>query len=176
MEPAELEERLKTLHAESFSWALTCCGGNVADAEDVLQTVYLHILQGKARFGGHAEFKTWLFSVIRNRAAKEMRRQMVRRIFLLRPERTRTFPQSVPLPDASLEGTEQEDAFEQAIDALPSRQREVLHLVFYDDLTLDAAAQVMGISPGAARRHYERGKKKLRRDFQERKTAHEQGR
>ena len=174
MEPAELEARLKTLHTESFSWALTCCAGITADAEDVLQTTYLHILQGKACFGGQAEFKTWLFSVIRNRAAKEMRRQMVRRLFLLRPERAQTFPSSIPAPDASLQGVEREDGFELAINALPARQREVLHLVFYEDLTLDAAAQVMGISPGAARQHYERGKKKLRRDFQAMEAAHEQ--
>ncbi|HSI12810.1 MAG TPA: sigma-70 family RNA polymerase sigma factor [Chthoniobacter sp.] len=174
MSPAELEEQLKTLHAESFSWALTCCAGNTADAEDVLQTVYLHVLQGKACFGGRAEFKTWLFSVIRNRAAKEMRRQMVRRLFLLRPERAQTFPSSTAPPDASLLGTERKDAFERAINALPARQREVLHLVFYEDLTLDAAARVMGVSPGSARQHYERGKKKLRRDFQEREPAYEQ--
>lgn len=173
MEPAELEERLKTLHTESFSWALTCCAGNVADAEDVLQTVYLHILQGKARFGGQAEFKTWLFSVIRNRAAKEMRRQMIRRLFLLRPERAQTFPPSTPPPDAYVRGAEREDAFELAINALPTRQREVLHLVFYEDLTIDAAARVMGVSPGAARQHYARGKEKLRRDFRERESAHE---
>jgi RNA polymerase sigma-70 factor (ECF subfamily) len=174
MEPAELEEQLKLLHAESFSWALTCCAGNAPDAEDVLQTVYLHILQGKARFTGQSEFRTWLFSVIRNRAAKEMRRQMIRRLFLLRPERAQTFPAGAPRPDATLQGAEREDAFELALSALPARQREVLHLVFYEDLTIDAAARVMGVSPGAARQHYERGKKKLRRDLQEKEPAHEQ--
>lgn len=175
MEPAELEEQLKTLHTESFSWALTCCAGNAADAEDVLQTVYLQILQGKARFGGQSEFKTWLFSVIRNHAAKEMRRQMIRRLFLLRPERAQTLPPSIAPPDTTLQGAEREDAFELALNALPARQREVLHLVFYEDLTIDAAARVMGVSPGSARQHYERAKKKLRRDFRERREpAHEQ--
>src|SRR5436190_1848703 len=113
MESAELDRRLEALHKESFSWALTCCAGNACDAEDVLQTVYLQILEEKARYGGQAEFKTWLFSVIRNRAAKEMRRQMVRRIFLLRQE---DGPPSRPTglsPDASLERTEREYAFEQ---------------------------------------------------------------
>ena len=166
MESAELDERLKALHNESFSWALTCCAGNASDAEDVLQTVYLHILQEKARYGGQAEFKTWLFSVIRNQAAKEMRRQMIRRIFLLREEGVPPSPSSRLSPDASLERTERESVFEQAINRLPRRQREVLHLVFYEDLTIHAAACVMGVSLGAARRHYERGKAKLRREFQ----------
>jgi len=166
MESAELDGRLGALHKESFSWALTCCAGNATDAEDVLQSVYLQIMEGKARFGGQAKFKTWLFSVIRNQAVKEMRRQMVRRIFLLRQQAE---PPSRPhglSPDAALARTEWESRFEQALNALPRRQREVLHLVFYEDLTINAAARVMGVSLGSARQHYERGKAKLRQQFQ----------
>src|SRR5688572_22258882 len=118
MDGAELEERLKALHNESFSWARTCCAGHASDAEDVLQTVYLHILQGKARFGGRAEFKTWLFSVIRNLAAKEMRRQMIRRIFLLRQDAAPPSCPTDPRPDASLQRTERDQAFDLAINAL----------------------------------------------------------
>ena len=168
MEPAELEEWLKALHRESFSWALTCCRGAMSDAEDVLQTVYLHILAGRARYGGQSEFRTWLFAVIRNQAAKEARRQIVRRLFLQRQteEEPRVRPGN-PSPDALLQGTERERVFEAALHALPRRQREVLHLVFYEDLTIDAAARVMGVSAGSARQHYERGKARLRREFRE---------
>jgi len=165
MEPSELESRLKTLHEESFAWALTCCSGNAADAEDVLQTVYLLIMEEKARYGGQAKFKNWLFSVIRNQAAKEMRRQMIRSLFLLRQESAPpSRPRALP-PDVCLERTELASAFRQALNALPSRQREVLHLVFYEDLTIADSARVMGVSLGSARQHYERGKMKLRQNF-----------
>jgi RNA polymerase sigma-70 factor (ECF subfamily) len=50
-----------------------------------------------------------------------------------------------------------------ALNTLSPRQREVLHLVFYQDLTIAAAADVLGVSVGAARVHYERGKAQLRR-------------
>jgi RNA polymerase sigma-70 factor (ECF subfamily) len=44
-----------------------------------LQTVYLKILEGKARYRGEASLKTWLFAVIRKTAIGEYRKRLVRR-------------------------------------------------------------------------------------------------
>ncbi len=52
MDIAELKAELETLHSASFGWALSCCRRDRGEAEDVLQTVYLKILEGKARFRG----------------------------------------------------------------------------------------------------------------------------
>jgi RNA polymerase sigma-70 factor (ECF subfamily) len=60
-----------------------------------------------------------------------------------------------------LEQRELASAVASGLAQLSERQREVLHLVFYHDMRIEDAAQVMGISVGAARTHYERGKKML---------------
>ena len=65
-------------------------------------------------------------------------------------------------PEESLEASEKAARLIAALKELPRRQRKVLHLVFYSDLTIREAAEVAGVSVGTARTHYERGKGRLR--------------
>jgi RNA polymerase sigma-70 factor (ECF subfamily) len=51
---------------------------------------------------------------------------------------------------------------ESALRRLSPRQAEVLHLVFYQELTIQEAADVVGLPVGTARTHYERGKARMR--------------
>ena len=60
---------LEELHPASYRWAVTCCRGDREEARDVLQTVYVDVLEGRARFDGLAGVRTWLFAVIRRTAA-----------------------------------------------------------------------------------------------------------
>ncbi len=170
MESAELRANLERYHSESFGWALSCCAHNHAEAEGVLQAVYLKVLEGKARYDGRAAFKTWLFAVIRRTAADERRRGWLRGFGLLKyGERVR--PAAADGPDDVLFRAEQQTQLRRALAELPRRQREVLHLVFYHELSLAEAAEVMRVSLGAARTHYERGKKRLRQLLQEEQVS-----
>ena len=157
MELAELRAKLEELHTASFGWALSCCRQNYAEAEEVLQTVYLKILQGKARYDGGSKLQTWLFAVIRNTAISERRKTLVR-LISAPPLENKVAARS----QIELERSEMQLRFLEALQSLPARQRETLHLVFYQELTLSEAAEVMKISIGSARQHYERGKKRLR--------------
>ncbi|HEX6066379.1 MAG TPA: sigma-70 family RNA polymerase sigma factor [Longimicrobiales bacterium] len=160
MSPNELEMWLERLHKESFGWALSCCSGDRTRAEDVLQTAYVRVIGGSAVFGGRSLFRTWLFGVIRRVALEENRRA--------RNERGRTLmlehPDAQAIADESTrtEEFESAQALHTALAELPERQREILHLVFYQDMSIAEAAEVMEISIGSARTHYERGKARLR--------------
>lgn len=162
MDGSELRAELERLHRESFGWALCCCRRDPEAAESVLQTVYVKILQEKAVFSGGASFKTWLFSVIRLTAADERRRRWLRALRLapLAESTPPADPQATPEEAASR--SEELQRLVAALRRLPHRQREALHLVFYEDLSVAEAAGAMGISVGSARTHYERGKRRLR--------------
>jgi RNA polymerase sigma factor (sigma-70 family) len=167
MEISKLKDELERLHGSSFGWALGCCRRDRAEAEEILQTVYLKILEGKARYRGEASIKTWLFAVIRKTAISEHRKSLLRKLILTSdadrtPDRTTSRSSFEQSPGALFERSEAQIRFQRALDQLPARQRETLHLVFHEDLNLREAAQVMGISIGSARQHYERGKKRLR--------------
>ena len=164
MDISELKAELEKLHSSSFGWALSCCRRDRWEAEEVLQAVYLKILEGKARFGGESSFRTWLFAVIHKTAAGERRKHLLRKLRLVRESQDgadRVAP--AERPDAAVERLETQTRFRRALAQLPARQRQTLHLVFYQDLSLQEAADVMDISVGSARRHYERGKKRLRK-------------
>jgi len=163
LDDTSLKDRLEALHPASYGWALVCCSRNPDEAADVLQGVYVKILSGRAEFNGKGHFKTWLFSVIRNTAIDAYRRNMVKTLGLKRLQHHQITSQAAGCNPA---GTVEQDHRQQRITALlkklPRRQRETLHLVFYQDLTLEETAEVLGISVGSVRTHYDRGKQKLR--------------
>jgi RNA polymerase sigma-70 factor (ECF subfamily) len=149
----------------SFAWALYCCRQRREEAQDVLQEVYLRVLDGRAQFAGQSSVKTWLFAVIRRTASDHYRRRWLRASLLerwLRPE-----PISDPAsgPEAELGASQDDDRLRAALAGLSTRQQEVLHLVFYQDLTIEEAAGLLSISLGSARTHFERGKARLRERF-----------
>lgn len=160
------ESDLEGLHHASFGWALACCRFDREEAQDVLQTAYLKVLDGRARFDGRSSLKTWLFTVIR-RTAGECRRQRWHSARLLARWVERRPRPATPDPEALAGGSEVSRRLRGALRELPSRQRALLHLVFYQELTVEEAAAVLGISVGSSRRHYHRGKERLRRRLED---------
>jgi RNA polymerase sigma-70 factor (ECF subfamily) len=170
VERSDLRSALERLHAESWGWALACCGHDRELAQDVLQTAYLTMLSEKARFDGRSNFKTWVFGVIRMTARAETRRGWLWRLRHRGAENALALPDPAVRADADPDAAERSAALVRALAALSPRQREVLQLAFYHDLTIEEAAHIMNVSVGSARTHYDRGKKMLARRLAEWRT------
>lgn len=157
-----MEEQLEGLHEESFGWALHCCGHNHADAEDILQMTYARVLSGQAVYKGQSSFRTWLFGVIRMVARETLRRSRRRERLDVRAAGHLSLVAEPEAPDA-VERSDMTRRLLEALALLPDRQREVLHLVFYEGLSVAEAAEVLTIGVGSARTHYARGKERMKR-------------
>ena len=165
MRPTHLERELERLHPECWGWALACCERNRERAEDCLQSAYLRILAGRARFDGRSTFRTWVFGVIRLVAMEDGRRQRLDATRVAGDAYSVLAVDPAPTPDMLAEYSERSAALLAALATLSPRQREILHLVFYHDMSIEEAAQVMNVSLGSARTHYDRGKKALAREL-----------
>jgi RNA polymerase sigma-70 factor, ECF subfamily len=163
---ADLEQQLEALHPASFAWALGLCGRDVEDAQDVLQETYLKILEGKARFDGRSTLKTWLFAVIRRTAATRRRLRWLREARFIHHD-VSTVPDGHDSAERRVIHSERTSALIGALNRLAGRQREVIELVFYHDMTIEEAAAVAGVSVGTARVHYHRAKQRLLTELQE---------
>ena len=162
MDKTELQGELERLHSASFGWALWCCNHRRDEAQEVLQAAYLKVLEGKARFDGRSSLRTWFFAVVRRTAWEQSCQRWARELLMGRWFMQQPVLAAGPAPDEVLNSSEESHALRCALSALPVRQREVLHLVFYQELTIEESAKVLSIALGTARTHFERGKARLR--------------
>ena len=107
--------------------------------------------------------------MIRRTAAERRRRERVQGLALARLFAGRA-PPPRPDPEAETQRSQIGARLVSALSLLPARQREVLHLVFYGEQSIQQAAVAMGVSLGAARTHYQRGKRRLRGLLEEQRS------
>lgn len=124
-------------------------GGNAADAEDVMQDVFLRLLTKAPAFRDDDHARAWLLRVTANRARD-----------LLRAARRR----DVPLEAAEEARAPEEPPGEtlEAVLALPPKLRGAVHLFYYEELTVEETAKALGVTPGAVKTRLSRARELLR--------------
>ena len=132
---------------------------NRADAEDVVQDVFLKVWTHRGRWeGGKAKFSTWLYRVVTNRCI-DIRRQP-------RNEEIEKVPEPLDgAPDAmtSLHRTEVSEMLDGAMQELPDHQRVALVLSYNENLSNTQIAEVMETTVAAVESLLKRGRQQLRK-------------
>ena len=125
---------------------------NVADAEDVLQEVFLKRLYRAPEFDSPEHEKRWLYRVAVNQCRDELRRSRRRELPL-----EEAVLLSVPEPERELLAH---------VAALPEKLRTVIHLHSYEGYTVEELAGLLGVSVSGVKMRLMRGREALRREME----------
>lgn len=144
---------------------------NPADAEDVAQEAVLKAFKNLSQFRGESSFRTWLIRVTINEARMRLRKDRAGRLVPLEDTgpgqeeenyQPREFADWREIPSEELERREFREALAQALDSLLPIYREVFLLRDVHDLSIQQAAQTLGISAGAVKTRLLRARLMLR--------------
>jgi len=140
---------------ELIRFATVLVGPN--DAADVLSDAFVSVLSSRA-LSSVRNSRAYLFQAVLN-AARTARRGADRRI-----AREARAVQLVG-PASFSDPAEARQAVPDALSRLSHRQRAVIFLTYWEDLTPRDTAERLGISEGAVRRHLARARTHLRREL-----------
>lgn len=127
-------------------------------AEEVVQDAFVAVHDRWARLRDPESALAYLRQAVVNRSRSALRHRAV----VDRDAARRTPPENQPGADQAALATDRRAAVLDALRALPQRQREVIALRYYLDLSEAEIAETLGISRGAVKSHASRGVAALR--------------
>lgn len=114
-------------------------------AEDAVQETFIKVYKALPQFRGECSEKTWVTRILINTC-----RDMNRNSWFTYMNRSL---QPEDLPDQAVPGaSEADDRLSDALWQLPARQKEVLLLYYYHNMTMPEIAQALHVSPATVSR------------------------
>jgi RNA polymerase sigma-70 factor (ECF subfamily) len=188
-----LVERVRERDARAFETLFERYGGMIrrhlaritrddAAAQDLVQEAFLRVWTRAQQWDGRGSFKAWLYRVATNLALNHLR--SVRR----RREQPLTVPDdwdddggedeesTVPAwmmaapalgPDVALELAERRERIRRLVGRLPEEKREVFRLVHEMELSMQDAADELGIPEGTVKSRLYYAKRRLAREWRD---------
>ena len=128
--------------------------GSRADAEDVMQEVFLRLVKAGPDFDSEEHAKAWLLRVASN-CANDLFRLPWRR-------REEPLDENLSAPERPEEGS-----VTQAVLSLPARYRIPIHLYYYEGYSVAEIARILGRSEGTVKSRLFRARDLLRNQLRE---------
>ncbi|MEP9380188.1 sigma-70 family RNA polymerase sigma factor [Aquabacter sp. CN5-332] len=136
--------------------------GNAADADDVVQDVFVSVWRHAGRFDPQrARASTWLYKITAHRCIDQRRRQTFRSVVGLEDIED-DLASDAPGAETTMQARQELSLARAGIARLPERQRMALLLKVVADLDVAAIGQVIGASTGSAEQLLVRARRALR--------------
>ncbi len=130
--------------------------GDEEEAEDVTQETFVDIYHGLRHFRRGAAFQTWAYRILVRKCGERSRRRARRRQFSASSAALQELPAPDALPPAD------SILIRQALQELPADARMTLILKYYEQLSSEEIAEVLGCNVGQAKMRAHRAKNALK--------------
>ena len=155
------EDALRELlvrHRESLTLFLYGIVRDMGDAEELMLDAFAVAAARTSSYMGRSSFRTWLFGIGRHLALRQLRRR-------------REFPshevgEEGGSPESELLRSERQRQLYEALERLNPEYRQVLYLIYFEEMSAEDAARVMGKTRKQIYNLTERGKKALRAELE----------
>src|SRR3990172_3922949 len=140
-------------YQEKIYWVARRFLSNHADADDIVQEVFIRAYERIQEFRSESGLYTWLYRIAVNASLNALRRQKVREFFhldsLLEVEDT-----GGESPDRAFEKDEHRRLIDEAIQRLPEKQKAVFVMRYVDDLSYEEISEILKTSVGGLKANY----------------------
>ena len=150
-------------HKEGLILFLNGFVHNLDDAEELMIDAFAEVAAGRTLFSRRSSFKTWLFSIGKKLALMHLRKAG-------RTETVSVEEDGIPelsgdkalMPELKVMSEERNRRLYQALSRIHTDYRRILMLMYFDDMSHEEIAKVMGKSRKQVYHLAERGRKALR--------------
>ncbi|MCB9993239.1 MAG: sigma-70 family RNA polymerase sigma factor [Hyphomicrobiaceae bacterium] len=136
--------------------------GNEALAEECVNETFLKVWLKAESFGGQSSVSTWLFTIARNEALSHLRK---RREAPLDEEQAAQIEDESDTQDVTAAKKDKCAVMRLCIDKLSPAHREIIDLVYYQDLSVAEVAEVVGIPENTVKTRMFHARKQLSEHF-----------
>lgn len=134
---------------------------NINNAEELMLDTFAEIVAGPTLFSHRSSFKTWLFSVAKNITLMHLRKEN-KYISLSDDNKMDCYESSSATPELDILKNERNRQLYLALDKINPDYRQILILLYFEDMSHDEAAIIMKKSKKQIYHLAERGRKSLK--------------
>ena len=160
----EAQEELLNRHRRGAYLVAYQIMGNPEDAKDAVQDSLIKFLTHLDRIQLGRPIKPWLYTIVRNRCRDLLRRRKVRKWVPLESDDDQWRPELMATeegPDESTERRALQAKVWKVVSELPLKQREIVVLRDYQDLSYNEISEVLSLPQGTVMSRLHRARKQL---------------
>ena len=134
------------------------------DTDDLLQEIFIKIWTSLPTFRGESQLYTWIYRIATNESLNFLQKQKIRAALRFE-DITARLDEKID-EDTGVSGDEAQKALMKAMSRLPSKQKTVFIMRWFDDLSYEDISEILGTSVGALKASYHFAQEKIRAEIE----------